>query len=152
MTPFVKPFARAICPPVANGPAPTWQEAIGAALKANDGTPKPKSLRALAKALANQAGSPQNEQSWQSTLKRIRRDNRASEPTAARIAAALGVPRSQLPATEKLSVQARVGRLEEQVGQLVQTLAVTVRILESLGAAPALLDEVRFVLAAHEGH
>lgn len=101
--------------------APTWTAAIDAALATNNGTPKPKTLRGLARALVNERGSNRNEESWFSTLKKVRRDDDASEAVASLIASALGVPREQLPPKQRLTlklVYAELVALRDRVAEL----------------------------------
>lgn len=92
-----------------------WRKAIDDALRANKAAGvRPDSLRSLAKELERVSGGSPTQESWKSTLARIRRGDQAvTEPVAVKLAAALSVDRSTLPEVRKLRAHEVQSRLEE---------------------------------------
>lgn len=104
-------------PPVAQKPPTVWSRALDAEFAKNNGTERPKTIRALAKALAMQKGSTQTAESWRRSLTRMPPEG-PTERVAILIAEALEVPRKQLPkSSQPLTLRAleqRIARLELQ--------------------------------------
>lgn len=122
-----------------------WAVALERALGANEGTDRPTSLNQLYERLARSKGSTQTAASWKSTIKRIRKENTASEDQAALIAHALGQPRESFPPrAEKVTMQVLGRRLEELaelVGRGFLALGVTQEQLRPPADSPGLADE-----------
>lgn len=108
--------------PVANEMTP-WGKALEALLVANERADlSPSNWSELAAALEAHPDSTQTAASWRTTIKRIRWDKEPTDRMAKKIAAALGIPRDQLPpSAEKPTLLLLQGHLEA-VGAKVEFL------------------------------
>lgn len=133
----------------AEQPSP-WEGAMQGHLKANKQAGlKPDSWRSLHLALASLDTDGRAEATWKTQVTRWRRGKvRPSEQNAQMVAQALGVPREELPPTERPTVwsldrhlqehEERISALEDQNQELEE---LTARLKIALGQFRRLVDE-----------